>query len=108
MSNTPLESDLETKFVELVNDDENFTKKGKGIVGWPDREVYLNNGHIFFIELKRLGEEPRKIQYHIMDKLKELGYHVFWTDNFKEAKRIYEQEKVFANGLQKKGRTKRS
>lgn len=108
MDSCPLESNLETNFIRIVEDDGFFTKKGKGRVGWPDREVFLNNGHMFLIELKRLGEEPRKIQYHVMNELKELGYHVFWTDNFKEAKEIYEQEKIFANRLSKKGCTKRN
>lgn len=102
-----LERSIEDRFVKLVVDDGFEVIKGSGKVGWPDREVFLNNGHMFFIEFKRPGKKPTKIQRFRIATLKRLGHHAFWTDSYEEAVKIYEEEKIFANRLSKKSRTER-
>ena len=47
-----------------------------GSTGWPDRLFLIPGGRALFIEFKKLGEEPEKIQLHRHDELRALGYEV--------------------------------
>jgi hypothetical protein len=40
----------------------------------------------FFIELKAKGRKPTKSQFIMMEKLRNVGYHVDWFDNWENAK----------------------
>ena len=51
-----------------------------GRIGWPDH-LYLYHGRVLFIEFKRAGEQPRKIQEYIHDKLRSHGFDVIVVDN---------------------------
>ena len=44
-----------------------------------------------YLELKRIGEKPRKEQKIIMGKLEASGYYVAWSDNLEESKRIIQE-----------------
>lgn len=37
--------------------------------GWPDH-LYIFQGHVLFIEFKRQGEKPTKLQEHIHEQLR--------------------------------------
>lgn len=56
--------------------------------GWPDH-VFINlHGHHVYIEFKKLGEKPSKLQYHRLGQLQERGVEAHWTDNYEQAKDI--------------------
>jgi len=88
-----LESSIESKFKTYVESRGGVCLKltPEGQKGWPDRLVVYEGGH-FFIELKRKGKEPRKLQWYRINKLKRMRHAAFWTDNIEEAKRIYNRE----------------
>lgn len=48
----------------------------KGNRGWPDRIFLIPGGRPLFIEFKRPGEEPRKLQQQRHRILRKLGYDV--------------------------------
>lgn len=52
---------------------------------WPDRQVLLGHGYVYFIEFKREGEEPRPGQVHRHKKLREKGYTVYVCDTLADA-----------------------
>jgi hypothetical protein len=49
--------------------------------GWPDRVVMFPHNHTLFIEWKREGEDPRKLQLHIHGVLRKMGFEVQVHDN---------------------------
>ena len=60
-----------------------FTPAGQ--TGWPDR-IFLLPITPLWIEFKRLGEEPTKLQYYNLDYLRSIGYSAIWTDCLEGAK----------------------
>jgi len=48
---------------------------------WPDRQILLGFGYTFFIEFKRVGEEPNSGQEFRHTELRKKGYSVYvcWT-----------------------------
>lgn len=52
-----------------------------GRIGWPDH-LYLFHGRVLFIEFKRAGEKPRKIQEYIHERIRLHGFNVVVVDNF--------------------------
>jgi hypothetical protein len=59
-----------------------------GVRGRPDRLFLVNGSTYFFIEFKRPGESPTKLQWYWLNILQNLGIHAYWTDNLEEAKDI--------------------
>ena len=55
--------------------------------GYPDRLILAEGGKIIFLELKRAGELPRKLQVYTHDWLRSLGFPVLVCDNVEEAVR---------------------
>ena len=53
--------------------------------GWPDHLFCIPGGKPVFIEFKRPGERPTKLQMFVMDKLEKVGYNVYWTSGAEEA-----------------------
>ena len=51
-----------------------------GRIGWPDH-LYLYHGRVLFIEFKRAGEQPRKIQEYIHERIRKHGFDVVVVDN---------------------------
>ncbi len=49
--------------------------------GWPDRLFISPSGHTIFMEFKRLGEKPRKLQNYRLQQLQSRGVPAFWVDN---------------------------
>lgn len=72
-----------------------------GKAGYPDRMGFFPNGHVFFIEFKRKGELPRKLQVKRHKLLRSLGFTVYVCDNLKDAKQIIDNEMEIANGKSK-------
>lgn len=51
-----------------------------GLAGVPDR-VFIRNGRVVFIEVKRAGERPRQQQVKRMQDMRDHGAEVHWTDS---------------------------
>ena len=81
----PLESNLEQKVVEYSNERGVLSLKLNvlGRVGWPDR-LFLYKGRVLFIEFKRQGEKPRKLQEYVHNQLRNQGFCVVVVDNFSQ------------------------
>lgn len=78
------EKDLERTFSERLN----RTKKvwvikllSTFVKGLPDRMVICQGGYVGFAEIKTTGKKPTKIQTHIHEKLRALGFTVFVIDD---------------------------
>lgn len=82
MSLDDLESRIESKTSAYAESLGILTLKlnVKGRAGWPDR-LYLFRGHIWFVEFKRAGENPRKLQTYIHNQLRQQGAVVKLIDN---------------------------
>ena len=81
-----LEKELERKFVKAVKKAGGRTYKfvSPGNAGVPDRLVILPGNHIGFVELKQTGKKPTAIQNRQMDRLENLGCHVYLLDRPEE------------------------
>ncbi len=56
-----------------------------GRKGWPDRMILVDGGFTIFVEFKRPGEEPRKLQHHVHARLRKMGFIILVHDNLQEA-----------------------
>lgn len=81
------ESELERKFGRLVREAGGKAYKflSPGNAGVPDRLVVLPGGRIGFVELKRKGERPRKLQAHRMKELEDMGCFTAVVDDLEAA-----------------------
>ena len=56
--------------------------------GVPDR-IYMRDGEIFFIEFKREGKKPTKLQLHTHKQIQEQGgIEVFIIDDVEQGKKL--------------------
>jgi hypothetical protein len=53
-------------------------------LGWPDRQLLSPNGRMIWIEFKRKGEMPRKIQVHVHQMLRGMNFIVKVIDSYSE------------------------
>lgn len=65
--------------------------------GVPDRIAILPGGDIYFIELKKDGETPRKLQRWQQDRLRRLGCDVRTVEGMREARQFIEEVSGYAN-----------
>lgn len=81
------ESELERKFSKLAREAGGKAYKflSPGNDGVPDRLVVLPGGRIGFVELKRKGEVPRKLQAHRMKELADMGCFTAVVDDLETA-----------------------
>jgi len=81
----PLESNLEQKVSDYAKQLGVLTLKLNvlGQVGWPDR-LYLFKGRVLFIEFKRQGEQPRKVQVYVHNRIRSHGFTVDVVDNVQQ------------------------
>lgn len=49
--------------------------------GLPDRLYLIPGGHALFIEFKSTGKKPTKIQEHIIDRIRKVGFTVLVVDS---------------------------
>ena len=76
------EKDTEQQLVKEVRLRGGLCEKwNSGTSGWPDRIVLLPGGHIGFVEVKAPGKEPRKLQLHRHEQLRQMGFKVFILDH---------------------------
>lgn len=76
------ECEIERKLVSVVKSRGGICPKfvSPGFDGMPDRVVLLPHGKIGFVEVKRLGEQPRPLQTARHRILRKLGFLVFVLD----------------------------
>lgn len=67
------------KFVSLGND------------GVPDRLVILPGGRVGFVELKKPGEHPRKLQAFRLEELENLGCYTAVVDSLEQAAAVIDE-----------------
>lgn len=77
-----LERDIERKLIDEVSKRGGKVIKQTGYPGIPDRLVLAPMGICVFVELKRPGQKPRKLQEHRIKELKTLGFEVRTIDSF--------------------------
>ncbi|HZK56684.1 MAG TPA: VRR-NUC domain-containing protein [Clostridia bacterium] len=77
-----LEKDIEKKLKEEIKriGGRAFKFTSPGINGVPDRMV-LYKGKCYFVELKKPGETPNKLQKAVHRKFKRLGFEVYIIDS---------------------------
>ena len=86
------EKELESKLVKAVKAMGGICPKltSPGMHGMPDRLVLLPNGKIAFVEVKRHGKLPTKLQQVQHGKLKTLGFKVYVLDQPSQIQKILE------------------
>lgn len=84
-----LERDIENYLVKRCKEEDIliFKMVSPSNAGIPDR-LLLCNGNYIFIELKKPGEKPRKLQIYMINKLKSYGAIVYVADTKKEIDKI--------------------
>lgn len=86
-----LEKDVEKKLVEEVTKRGGIAIKLVKIIGIPDRLILAPLGVCVFVELKKPGEKPRKIQEHWRKKIESLGFDVYVIDSFEKIQKLIER-----------------
>ena len=83
-----LEKDLVAKAKKWCDDNKvlyiNFTPFGAK--GWPDTILVFPGGFHLWVEFKRAGKVPRKLQSHRMAQLAKQGALSVWFDNWPACK----------------------
>jgi hypothetical protein len=55
-----------------------------GYRGVPDRIVFLPEGRIYLVELKKPGEKLRPLQLKVKSKFEKLGFKYYVVDSYKK------------------------
>lgn len=104
-----LEVSIERRFMDLLKGFPDVCAlkfSPVGNTGWPDRIVLLPNSRCCFVEFKRPGGEPRKLQVVRIKELRRLGHDVeVHTDAYEAARFVGEcyRRAVGSPRLSKKG-----
>lgn len=77
-----LEKQVEQYLIKQVKSLGGLSLKLTSLIGIPDRLVILPGGKVVFVELKRPGEKPRKVQVLRMRQLRRLGFKTYVADNY--------------------------
>lgn len=85
----PLESKLQATLIKMCKAEGWWAYKSEapGFAGLPDVQVLkpsgsiLKAGQIAFVEMKRTGERPSKLQEHVIGQLNYMGFFAFWSDD---------------------------
>ncbi len=59
--------------------------------GLPDRLIVLPDSIIGFLEVKRPGERLRKLQFHELQELRDLGQRAGWCDSVESGKQFIDE-----------------
>ena len=86
-----LESNIEQACTKYANSRDIVCVKLNRLIGLPDK-VFLRYGKLFFVEFKRPGQEPRKIQIYWHELLRRHNFNVYVVNNFKQFTEILDNE----------------
>ena len=77
------EKEIEAKLVSFVKKAGGLAVKFWAIsfVGFPDRIVLMPGGKVWFVEVKKPGKKPSKIQAYVHEQLRTLGFSVLVVDS---------------------------
>jgi hypothetical protein len=78
------ESVIEQKCKAIAEKHKCFLLKVEKRKGWPDRMLLAPNGQMAWVEFKRPGEAPTKMQEHIHDLLRQMNFRVYVAENYSE------------------------
>lgn len=92
-----LEKQVERYLVKQVKSLGGLSLKLTSLIGIPDRLVLLPEGRVVFVELKRPGEMPRKIQEMRMKQLRRLGFKTYVADSYEQVDKLMDE--VMAGGV---------
>lgn len=92
-----LEKQVERYLVKQVKSLGGISLKLTSLIGIPDRLVLLPEGRVVFVELKRPGEMPRKIQEMRMKQLRRLGFKTYVADSYEQVDKLMDE--VMAGGV---------
>ena len=83
MHTSRLESEDETKVCDYATSIGFLVLKLNviGRRGWPDR-LFIYRGKVFFIEFKRTGEKPGRLQEIIHERIRAHGVEVYVVDSW--------------------------
>lgn len=86
-----LEKDIESRVVAWATKKDFLCPKFQSSEnGWPDRLFISPYGHTIFIEFKRPGEKPRKLQLYRISEIIKRGIPAFYCDSVADAIEILE------------------
>lgn len=79
---TPLESSVEASIVRYAKRHGIYTRKftSPSQRGVPDR-IFALNGKVLFLEIKRKGAKPTKLQEYELKQLQDAGIAASWVDS---------------------------
>ena len=82
-ANETSEKVFERTLSKYVNDKGGIAVKllSQFVNGLPDRMYLLPGGHALFVEFKSTGKKPTKIQEHIIDRIRKVGFTVMVVDS---------------------------
>ncbi len=81
-----LEKEIEDRVVAWAKKNDFLAPKMKSVeAGWPDRLFISPSGATIFIEFKRPGQKPDKLQEYRLNELQRRGVPATWVDNYDEA-----------------------
>lgn len=91
----PLEKELETKLRNKIKilGGRAYKFVSPGNAGVPDRLIVLPGARIYFVEMKRPGEVPRKLQERQMEFLQKLGFKTFVISTEQELENFVKEVK---------------
>lgn len=93
MKPPPLEKDIEKKIGDYAKskgcDFEKFVSPSQR--GVSDRMITAPGGAIGFLEVKRGGEKPTKLQYARLQHRKKMGCTASWCDNVDDGKKFVDE-----------------
>lgn len=74
---------FERTLSKYVNDNGGIAVKllSQFVNGLPDRLYLIPGGHALFVEFKSTGKKPTKIQEHIIDRIRKVGFTVMVVDS---------------------------
>lgn len=80
------EAKIEAKLVKWARDHRVYTRKFSSPAhrGVPDR-IFIKDGRVLFMELKRPGNRPTALQLHEIRELHRFGCSAVWHDTYETA-----------------------
>ena len=92
-----LEKQIEQYLVKQVKSLGGLSLKLTSLIGIPDRLVLLPEGRCIFVELKRPGEKPRKVQVLRIKQLRKLSFKTYVADSYESIDKLLGE--VMASGV---------